>query len=372
MTPARPTHHPPSPVLPSTKLAALTLGPALTLDLPALVDPARLAVFWQLSLLACAVPLGAVLVLRLLIAHAPVPANQNTPRPQQEHRPPSPPAGMPAPNSSLSTIPPTAPADIPIPAPASPNPEALAEVAAPLPINPSQDAPAEHPGDGARLTFFAGQSPRPSSDPSVEARRRRIDAARGREQVRAALSMLADAGFFVFEDVVTAEAGAVDQLVVGPTGVHPVLVLPHRGYVFWDDSGRLAWSKRKATPDTPDSPGTYYQARWDENPEEIMDALRKDLAHEVIHKGVGSIPVYCFTEATILAPDDLEGPTQATSPFDVVRLLRDTDPEPHGYLRPDGPHIREIARLVARNYKRLPWAVPPEHDAFAASLRDEL
>jgi len=204
------------------------------------------------------------------------------------------------------------------------------------------------------------------------ARQRRLDAARGREAVRCALKPLAEAGFFAFEDVLTVEHGAIGQLVVGPTGVHPVLVMAHRGYVYREaEHNMLSWGRHKMDPEVPDSESRWWDGRWEEEPQLVMDHFRRDLAANVTRQGVGVLPVFCFTEATLDKGPDGAHPHHTATPFELAAHLRDTDPEAYGYLRLDGPQVRALVREVVKTYNRLPWLVPEGEELFAADLTEE-
>lgn len=396
----------PGPVLGRSPAApAAAFAPALVpaFALPA-AAPVKLFVFWQLCLLACALPLAAAVLARALQARTGAVANGAA------GAGPTPGHSRAAASSRAAHV------RTPVEAPASgphPGPEVLppsaptrtsAPVSAPLarplatPVaaggagptgggggDPEEGAAPEVPSDPEPLPFHENPSaqPHPASflggnRPTWEqfafyARQRRVDEARGREMVRNALGALAEDGFFVFEDVLTVQDGAIDQLVVGPTGVHPVVVMAHRGYVHSDpETNALIWGRTKRDPDLPDHESRYWHGFWEESPQQLMQAFRDNLAEEVVHQGIGGMSIFCFTEATLVRDADGSLPSQTATPFDLAQTLREADPEAHGYPRLDGAHVRELARLVVQNYKRLPWVVPPEHADFAALLEEEL
>lgn len=399
----------PNPPIPAHAGAAGTVAAAPALILP-LGSLGEVALFWQLCLLICALPLGLVLLARVLRS-----------RPSSAASTPNATIGRasgPAAASAAGACPASASAAsaagggasaAPVGAPPTggsatgrarparghatlPSVATVSASGSPGGHEPDpEDAPEAHPPaentlpDPEPLPLHENPSPQPGPEsflggnrPTWEqfafyARQRRVDTARGREMVRNALGALADDGFFVFEDVLTVQDGAIDQLVVGPTGVHPVVVMAHRGYVHCDpDTRSLMWGRIKRDPGLPDHESRYWHGFWEESPHQVMHAFRKSLADEVAHRGVGGMSIFCFTEATLVRDPDGRLPAQTATPFDLAQTLRDTDPEAYGYPRLDAAHVRELARLVVQNYKRLPWVVPPEHAQFAALLEAEL
>ena len=65
------------------------------------------------------------------------------------------------------------------------------------------------------------------------AKEQRIKAGQDRQNIRFALSSLAQKGAYVFEDIVT-EAGAADFLVITRTGIYKIYTMMHEGAVWRD------------------------------------------------------------------------------------------------------------------------------------------
>src|SRR5215217_6132524 len=78
--------------------------------------------------------------------------------------------------------------------------------------------------------FLNGEGDRPKT-----ARERRIARAKDIEHVRLALSSTARHGYYVFDEIITEEAGSLDFLAVGPLGV---VVIPVRSDEGCVSSGR--------------------------------------------------------------------------------------------------------------------------------------
>ncbi len=368
---------------------APALAPALIPALvpPAIVSPFEGVLFVELSVLLCAIPLAAVAIAR---------AARRSPPPAPRPADPSPPrlSGA-APRESV----PSPEVDRPA------TPQSPEEAGTPVSANHGLDHAADDEEAGttaareaareriarggmpptsppADIRVNAGAEPPPGVYSPVKpipyetlmfyAGQRRLDAARGREAVRCALKPLAEAGFFAFEDVLTVEHGAIDQLVVGPTGVHPVLVMAHRGYVYREaEHNMLSWGRHKMDPEVPDNESRWWDGRWEEEPQLVMDHFRRDLAANVTREGVGVLPVFCFTEATLDKGPDGAHPHHTATPFELAAHLRDTDPEAYGYLRLDGHQVRDLVREVVKTYNRLPWLVPEGEELFAAGLKEE-
>ena len=71
------------------------------------------------------------------------------------------------------------------------------------------------------------------------ARERRIVRAERRDLVRAALRSAAAHGYYVFDELMTEEAGMIDCLTIGPVGACLVIVRDEAGDVTADVDGAL-------------------------------------------------------------------------------------------------------------------------------------
>lgn len=386
-------------------------GATVTAVLSHEISPASLFVFLQATLLVCAIPVALILLGRLAQKTAPRLAAQVVSRPAAPHISPE---GAPAPADVATRAQehqrPRAAADANA-GPAAvktPGPGAAASAGAAPPVAQPVGGHAPRRRAVAAASADAGgagkpgtgndrpdpeppraQPPNPAPQPPPQhfagggwpdpkvfrfyARQRRIDQAQSREMVRSALRALASDGFFAFEDVLTKTEGAIDQLVVGPTGVHPVMVLAHRGHVYRSGpANALTWGRQKADPHLPDEEARWYTQPFEEPYDEVMARFAEDLGREAIFQDTAVMRAFCFTHADLVLGPGGKNPSNTATPWDLVSLLRDLDPEEAGLLRLDAELVRETVKLVVRNYNRTPWLVPPGEEAFAAGLAEDV
>jgi hypothetical protein len=217
---------------------------------------------------------------------------------------------------------------------------------------------------------------------SEETRRRRIAHAEGRERVRSAIRPLAREGYYAFEDLLTDEAGAVDQLLVGPNGVYAVVVRSDRGAVWRRHSERRYYLDPSGGAIDAAIGATIYSAGrpFEEDLEQVVAALTADLRRKLFGGGEpGGGPVFhqlCFTEAQLAFGADPDCPHGGTPP-DLTMVWHMADkalggrylvvapeaPEPvarrdPGPLRYDPEEVEDLARAVAGIYDRRPWLAP--------------
>ena len=226
-------------------------------------------------------------------------------------------------------------------------------------------------GDAERVELYAPLLDYPRSEEVLriarrsaaafeEAKRRRIDEANAREKVRAALTPLADEGYFAFELLTTEEDGIIDQLVVGPTSVTLVVVMPEEGLVWEDEgTGRLLRGTHGRT-DPATGRTRWWGEPFEEDPHRVINAMRED-AQQRIFGGLG--PVWghlCFTEAELGEREDGADPTGAVSVWDLAeRIPQGPAPvEDQEYFDPD--EVADLARRVRDAYGREPWLRPEE------------
>ncbi len=214
---------------------------------------------------------------------------------------------------------------------------------------------------------------------SEETRRRRIAHAERRERVRSAIGPLAREGYYAFEDLLTDEAGAVDQLLVGPNGVHAVVVRSDRGAVWRRHSERRYYLDPSGGTTEAATGATIYSGRpFEEDLEQMVVALTADLRRKLFG-GVG--PVFhqlCFTEAQLAFGADPDCPHGGTPP-DLTTVWHMADkalggryvvvdreaPEPAAARDPEPLHydpeeVEDLARAVAGIYDRRPWLAPQD------------
>jgi hypothetical protein len=214
---------------------------------------------------------------------------------------------------------------------------------------------------------------------SEETRRRRIAHAEGRERVRSAIRPLAREGYYAFEDLLTDEAGAVDQLLVGPNGVHAVVVRSDRGAVWQRHSERRYYLDPSGGAIDAATGATIYSSRpFEEDLEQVVAALSADLRRKLFGGGGPVFHQLCFTEAQLAFGADPDCPHGGTPPdLTTVWHMADKalggrylvvdreapepaaarDPEP---LRYDPEELEDLARAVAGIYDHRPWLAPAD------------
>ncbi len=212
---------------------------------------------------------------------------------------------------------------------------------------------------------------------SEETWRLRIAHAEGRERVRSAIRPLAREGYYAFEDLLTDEAGAVDQLLVGPNGVHAVVVRSDRGAVWRRHSERRYYLDPYGGAIDAATGATIYAGRpFEEDLEQVVAALTADLRRKLFGGGGPVFHQLCFTEAQLAFGADPDCPHGGTPPdLTTVWHMADKalggrylvvdpeaaepaagrDPEP---LRYDPEEVEDLARVVAGIYDRRPWLAP--------------
>lgn len=226
-------------------------------------------------------------------------------------------------------------------------------------------------GDAERVGLYASLFGYPRSEELLEiahrnaaafeeAKRRRVAEANAREKVRAPLTPLADEGYFAFELLCTEEAGTIGQLVVGPTSVTLVVVMPEEGLVWEDEgTGRLLWGRHGRTDPATGRTGWWGQP-FEEEPHQVINAMRED-AQRRIFGGPG--PVWghlCFTEAELGEREDGADPTGAVSVWDLAERIPQGPAPVEGQEYLDPGEVADLARRIRDAYGREPWLKPEE------------
>ncbi len=171
-----------------------------------------------------------------------------------------------------------------------------------------------------------------------DARERRIAREQDRERVRAALRAGAHHGFYVFDGLMTDEAGMLDFLVVGSIGVGAVVVRGEHGDV-------------EADPDT----GELYLIRspFEDDPRRQMREQREEVKAR-LPEFVPAYSLICFTRAEI---KDSGNPEADRGLYNVWGLPKIFDEEQY-VLTP--AEVDDIARKVESIYARPPFVRPGE------------
>ena len=157
--------------------------------------------------------------------------------------------------------------------------------------------------------------------------------------MRLALRSAAAHGYFVFDELMTEDAGMIDFLAVGPTGPCVVVVRDEPGTVVADVDSTLYLNGRSFADD-PNSQG-------------------EDLGEDVYAKlGEGEYVVHhviCFTRANLKYAGDDVNVLQGICPTLDLPLSFSDAPVDH-----TPGEVRELADLVREAYGRSPFVVPEE------------
>lgn len=160
--------------------------------------------------------------------------------------------------------------------------------------------------------------------------------------MRLALRSTAIHGYYIFEGLMTGEAGMIDFLAVGPMGGCVVVVRDEEGNVTADVDGTL-YLGGQCFADDPKS-----QAR----------TLADDVNTKLSDTGAFTYNVVCFTQAELyyLGDDPDEALKGVCPTWDLPLSFADAATE---HTPAD---VAEIAERVREVYGRPPFVVPEEDD----------
>jgi hypothetical protein len=170
-------------------------------------------------------------------------------------------------------------------------------------------------------------------------RRERIARAERWEHVRLALRSAAAHGYYVFDDLMTEEAGMIDFLAVGPMGPCVVVVRDEPGTVVADVDATLYVDGRSFSDDP---------RRQAEELEEVVYAKLGEGEYTVYH-------VICFTQANLqYAGDDVDVLHGVCPTWDLPLTFSNA---PIDHTPAD---VAELADLIRETFGRPPFVVPQE------------
>jgi hypothetical protein len=170
------------------------------------------------------------------------------------------------------------------------------------------------------------------------ARERRIARDNRAERTRAALRAASERhGYYVFDELMTEEAGKLDFLAVGPPGAVAIVVRDEGGLVSAAEDGELLLDGRP----------------FDEDPRSQVRELGNDVIARIDRTDGALGTLICFSRAEVEYPDDLELMRGVCTVWTLAWTL---DPEDNADLTP--ADIVELADEVWRVYGRPPFARP--------------
>jgi len=173
----------------------------------------------------------------------------------------------------------------------------------------------------------------------LSARERRIARAERWEHVRLALRSAAGHGYYVFDELITEDAGMIDFLAVGPVGLIVVVVRDDPGAVTADVAGKL-YHNGGPFEDSPNQQGL--------NLVEAVHATMPDEDRDIYH-------IICFTRAELFYLGDDQTALKGVCPtWDLPLAFEEAERE-HG-----AADVAELAELIRGTYGRPPFVVPEE------------
>ena len=167
---------------------------------------------------------------------------------------------------------------------------------------------------------------------------KRLALAREKQMVRSALLSTAWHGYYVFDELITEEAGIIDFLAVGPLSACAVLPRSERGYINLDlESDKLLLDGQS----------------FEEDPHEEASGLVDDVDMRVFEHTYNTRFLICFLYAELELDEHNLVPHGTTPIWELPWAL---DPEGEENLNP--ADIEEIVEKVQAVYGRPPIIRP--------------
>lgn len=162
------------------------------------------------------------------------------------------------------------------------------------------------------------------------------------ELVRAALRSSAAHGFYVFDELITEEAGMIDFLAIGPSGACVIVVRDEEGEVTADEYGTLYLNHRRFKDDPRDQAS------------ELCDDVDAKLG-----SGLKRIQnIICFTRADLFYLGDDQDVLKGISPVWDLSLAFANATEECSI-----GEVYEMASQIRKVYGRPPFVRPAKGDA---------
>ena len=168
-------------------------------------------------------------------------------------------------------------------------------------------------------------------------REQRINRQTDYERVRSALRAGAANGCYVFDALMTDEAGLLDYLVVGPYGISAIVVRSERGDV-------------KADPDTHEL--LIIRAPFADDPRRQVTDLLDDVARKLARQDIPIFFRMCFTRAEIKDSGNPEAEKGLCQTWGLPKMFEDIE----AVLEPED--VDELARAIESIYARPPFVRP--------------
>jgi hypothetical protein len=179
------------------------------------------------------------------------------------------------------------------------------------------------------------------------ARERRIALAREKEHVRLALSSIAPHGYYVFDEIITENAGLLDYLAVGALGVVVIIVRYDEGCVgFGRDENEILLDGKPFVDDP------FSQAA------ELVEELVEELSANLLGGDVEITGIVCFPRADFEVDENRKPPLGTTPVWELPWAL---DPEGEEEILTPAD-VEEIAEKVQEIYGRPPIVTPQREE----------
>ena len=170
-------------------------------------------------------------------------------------------------------------------------------------------------------------------------REQRINRQTDYERVRSALRAGAHHGCYVFDALMTDEAGLLDYLVVGPYGISAVIVRSEHGDV---------------QPDSQTGELTIIRSPFEDDPRRQANDLLEDVARKLERQDIPIFFLICFTRAEIKDSGDPEADRGLYQTWGLPKIFEDREE----VLEPED--VDELARSIESIYARPPFVRPGE------------
>lgn len=171
------------------------------------------------------------------------------------------------------------------------------------------------------------------------ARERRIARDERRDLMRTALRSAAAHGYYVFDALMTEEAGMIDFLAVGPAGACLVVAREEEGEVTADLDGELYLDGRS----------------FEDDPHQHAEDLASDVRSKLAGTGAHTYHIICFTRAELYYIGDEPNVLRGVCPiWDLALPFASAEAE---HTPAD---VADLADRIREAYGRPPFVVPEE------------
>lgn len=170
-------------------------------------------------------------------------------------------------------------------------------------------------------------------------REQRINRQTDYERVRSALRAGAANGCYVFDALMTDEAGLLDYLVVGPYGISAIIVRSEHGDV---------------QPNSQTGELTIIRSPFEDDPRRQANDLLEDVARKLARQDIPIFFLICFTRAEIKDSGDPEADRGLYQTWGLPKIFEDREE----VLEPED--VDELARSIESIYARPPFVRPGE------------